>query len=214
MSELVTKAAFGTIVCGGIVGGGFLIKNSLNSEDKSLSSKLKDKKYKLLSFDNTHNNHWTNIVTAYKTQTTSNANLKIKGVAISGTTENDLKSLKTVCQSIVEADFSQSNYDLAIKWCVIPETVSERITKDGKKILQLDSTDNREKTSWTALVTKHKEEKNNNKKFASLTLNTATDDSEINKLREKCKEIKDKKNYESDYESSYQKFNDFCSVVI
>ncbi|CBY93358.1 hypothetical protein HF1_13500 [Mycoplasma haemofelis str. Langford 1] len=214
MNGLATKAACGTAACGGVVGGSFLIKNSLNSEDKSLAAKLKDQKYKLLAFDNTHNNHWTSIASAYKEQTTSKADLKIQGITISGTTESDLTALKGACKSIVEADFSKANHDLAIKWCVIPETVSERISKDGKKVLKLDSTDSNEKSSWTSLVTKHKEVQGTDKKFSDLTLNTATDDNEISKLREKCKGIKDKKNYETDYDSSYQKFSDFCSVTI
>ncbi|AEG73652.1 hypothetical protein MHF_1418 [Mycoplasma haemofelis Ohio2] len=208
------KLLLGSVSLGGVVGGGFLIKNySSTPEDKSLSSKLRSKKYELLSFNNDHDSHWGNIADAYKTQTESNSKLKINNTTITGKETADLTSLKNACKAILEADFSQANYDLAIKWCVVPETVSSRMDKDGRKVLKLDSTDSQESTIWEDLMKKHNSETTANKKFSDLTETLETGETGIAKLRGKCSSVKDKKTYEADYESSYQKIHDFCSVA-
>ncbi|AEW45219.1 hypothetical protein MHC_01765 [Mycoplasma haemocanis str. Illinois] len=207
--NIVTKISAGVLGAGSVAGGGFLVSQYLPKENKStLSDKLQKEGFYPLE---KNNSQWTKTLAEYN-------KVKNKGDEVFEASTDDLKEdqLKNKCEALLRKEnYSEIEKAKTIRWCTNPVSIKDRIEKLGRR--SLNDTDNsaEDKSVWAELVKKHLSSNAQNKLSASidtLTGDTQVDDARINKLREGCRNLKDKTSIEKDFLSNYSKFLDWCSV--
>ncbi|AEW45248.1 hypothetical protein MHC_01910 [Mycoplasma haemocanis str. Illinois] len=207
--NIAAKVTLGTLGMGGAIGGGFLASKHLLKENKStLFDQLKKEGFNPIHHDNPQ---WNTTLSKY------NAVKGNENEAFATSNESlTEKQLKDECESILKKEsYSEAEKTKAIRWCTIPISIKDRITKLGRRSLNDVDGNATDKDTWINMVKKHLDAKAQNKlgvNINALSTSEEVDDTRINSIKKGCRDLKDKTSIEKDYLSDYSKFLDWCSV--
>ncbi|CBY92827.1 hypothetical protein HF1_08190 [Mycoplasma haemofelis str. Langford 1] len=194
----------------GLGGGAYLLhKNSQPSpiekpsipEKKTIQDKLQKEGFQILN--SSEGQHWGTLKDAYNSAKSEES--KVFAVINSNIDENKLKDL---CKSALEKDEEDASYSKAKRWCVVPVTVSDYLSKLGRRALSTASSGETDKDQWEKLAAKYESAPD---KIASVT-SLGADNNKWSTLRQKCGELGAKKNYEDNFDTNLASSKVWCSV--
>ncbi|AEW45518.1 hypothetical protein MHC_03290 [Mycoplasma haemocanis str. Illinois] len=200
MSKLVFSSLAGLGGAVGIGGGIYLLnKNSesLNTEKrKTVKSKLQSEKFTPL---NSGDSHWNKLKEEYN---------KVKGEAskVFKTSDSpiDENQLKELCRVALEKDEDDESYSKAKRWCVVPVDISTHLKNWNLTALPTGDSGTNGQNEWTTLSSTYN---SSSHKIAGVqTLNSP----EWQTLKNECKKLGDKKNYEDDFDASFSSSKIWC----
>ncbi|AEG73248.1 hypothetical protein MHF_0993 [Mycoplasma haemofelis Ohio2] len=182
-------AGLGTIA----TGGGIYLANASSAEKNTVRLKLQDEKYIILKPDDS--GHWRVSLEKYR----SSHNDK------SSYTE---KNLKDLCASLLEKKDSElASYNEAKKYCVVPNTISQRLTALEFNPLKTGEADDTDK--WKKLSAEYKKGEGDFKKLSGLESNSINDDGKA--LKDKCKDVFSKDHWTENYDTLLESSKDWCT---
>ncbi|CBY92910.1 hypothetical protein HF1_09020 [Mycoplasma haemofelis str. Langford 1] len=204
MSKFIVPSLAGLGGAAGIGGGLYLMNGNSQtpnkSEDKTIRSKLKKAGFDIL--DTNGSAHWGDLKTQYnKAKQTAS---KIFDTGDKDVTEDELKGL---CKVALDKGEEDASYEKAKRWCVVPVSVTAHLNKWGLKAISTEKSGDTQQTKWTELASKYGTGENKIKDVATLTGSNTWET-----LRDKCKEIGEKKNYEDDFDAHLLPFQGWCST--
>ncbi|CBY92916.1 hypothetical protein HF1_09080 [Mycoplasma haemofelis str. Langford 1] len=183
-------------------GGGIYLasKNLPSSEEKNtILLKLQNDRYTLLkSNDSNHQDHWKTSKEKYISSHSDKSSY----------TEKDLKDL---CTSLLgKKDSELEAYNEARKYCVVPNTISQRLTALGLRPLKTGESEDTEK--WKKLSVEYKKGGENFKKLNDLEHSTINDETTTGQsLRNKCKDVFAKDHWIENYDTLLDSSKDWCT---
>ncbi|AEG72788.1 hypothetical protein MHF_0516 [Mycoplasma haemofelis Ohio2] len=187
-----------TAALGGAVGGGFLIKNAISSDEKpTVSTRLVSEGFELLNAS--HTSHWSTSLSKYNSKKAS------------GAADISEDKLKSICQELLSKDKeAEEDYKKARRYCVVPQNVSTRLSKLGLNVLT--TTENTHQQQWTSLAASYVTKGTGNNQIESLTLQSAnSDQTNWSKLRDQCKVVVEKDHWEENFDSYLEKAKMWCT---
>ncbi|AEW45599.1 hypothetical protein MHC_03695 [Mycoplasma haemocanis str. Illinois] len=199
MSKFLIPTIAGLGVAG--VGGGIYLahKNFENpvSEKKTVRTKLQKAKFKIPSKED--NQHWTSIKTAY-----NNVRTHADKVFSTSSSEVGEEDLKRLCEEALEKDENDTSYDKAKRWCVVTTTISSYLKEWGMNALPTSDSNNEKQSEWTKLSGEYA---SSNSKIAGVD---SLSSEAWKNLRSECKKLGDKKNYDDDFDTSFESSKIWC----
>ncbi|AEW45567.1 hypothetical protein MHC_03535 [Mycoplasma haemocanis str. Illinois] len=203
MSKFVLYSMAGVGGAAGIGGGIYLLhENSKASkpEKRTIKSKLIKAGFKVL--DTSDSQHWTTLKNEYN-------KVKQESTKAFETHTQDIneEKLKSLCQSYLEKDEEDLSYGKVKRWCMVPVTVSNHLESIGRKALSTANSGDTDKSHWETLATKYD---NSSDKIASL--DNLGSGQKWEALRNKCKDLGDKKNYEDEFDANLSASVTWCSI--
>ncbi|AEW45598.1 hypothetical protein MHC_03690 [Mycoplasma haemocanis str. Illinois] len=194
---VASLAGIGTAATGG---GAYLLSQhfSIFEEKNTVLLKLKNDRYTPLTSDTSHQTHWNSSLEKYK----SSHNDK------SSYTEKELKGL---CANLFEKkDSEEGAYNEARKYCVVPNTISQRLTTLGYQSLKTGDSEDTDK--WKKLSSEYKKKGANFKKLNDLEHSSINDEGSTGKiLREKCRDVLAKDHWTESYDALLDSTLDWCT---
>ncbi|AEG73153.1 hypothetical protein MHF_0895 [Mycoplasma haemofelis Ohio2] len=198
MSKVALSSLAGLGGAAGLGGGIYLLNKDSKIEvikKGTVKSRLQSEKFTPL---NPNDSHWNKLKEEYN---------KVKGEASkvfetsdSGIDENKLKEL---CGVALEKDENDASYSKAKRWCVVPVNVSAHLKNWNLTALPTEDGASKQ-TEWTNLSNTYS---SSNQKIAGVeTLNP----SEWQTLRNECKKLGAKNNYDDDFDSSFASSKIWC----
>ncbi|AEW45144.1 hypothetical protein MHC_01390 [Mycoplasma haemocanis str. Illinois] len=195
-------ALLGFAAAGAVGGGIYFIYPNSPKPITTLKERLKKEKYSVLSDDD--NQNWQTVLSKYNSSEHKQNNRFVSG---NGTTS--LEDLKRVCSSTLAMEEGDSiSYERVKLWCTVPRTVQERLKDLGIDVLKT-SGDTEDKSKWVALESEYKETGNNDIK--DFQVDSVTNDTSWQKLRNKCNEYIAKDKWSSEYDYYLDKASKWCS---
>ncbi|AEG73253.1 hypothetical protein MHF_0998 [Mycoplasma haemofelis Ohio2] len=198
MSKALIPALTGLSAAG--IGGGIYLahKNSERPapEKKTIRDRLQKAKFKIPTNDD---NHWASIKAAY-----NNVKSHSDKVFSTSTSEVGEEDLKRLCEEALEKDEGDTSYDKAKRWCVVTTTISSYLKELGINALPTDDSKNEKQNEWTKLAGEYSA--SNNKISGVDSLNGDA----WKNLRSECKKLGDKKNYDDDFDTSFESSKIWC----
>ncbi|AEW45212.1 hypothetical protein MHC_01730 [Mycoplasma haemocanis str. Illinois] len=188
----------------GIGGAGFLAYKHLYPP-KQISDHLKEEKFVLLNHSEEHKAHWTTLLGEYNKQKTHKNNIFTD-------VGKDLKveELQEACRKALgESVDNEEIYSKAKKWCVVPVTLSEHLSKHQFRSLSTEDNNNSDQSIWEGKVTEHEKPDNSNRRIKDLS---GVNQDKWKTIMSECKNISNKKNYENEFNSYFEKYKDWCSI--
>lgn len=207
-----------------IGGGAYGLTQLLSQED--IASKLKARKYEILTEDPKHEEHWTSILESYKKVAATNSPLKFEGFNGENKSPehpNAKDKLKELCKETISKaiseDDKEASYNKAKKWCVVPQTVSQRLTRDGLMSLntsKAEASENLHKKQWEDKIADYIKSDNQHKITKPIWADDqqpkTSDPADIKKLIEQCKKLQETKTHQEDYETIFEDAKRWCAV--
>ncbi|AEW45595.1 hypothetical protein MHC_03675 [Mycoplasma haemocanis str. Illinois] len=204
MSKLVVSSLVGIGGAAGIGGGIYWMygnsKAPSKTEIKTIQSRLEKAGFDIL--DTNGSSHWSDLKTQYNNA--KQTAYKIFGTGNRDITEDELKSL---CKDALKKGEDDSSYEKAKRWCVVPVSIAAHISKLGFTPISTEKSGNTQQEKWTELASKYGTGENKIK-----DVNTLSGSNTWETLRDKCKEIGDKKNYDDDFDSHLLSSQSWCST--
>ncbi|AEW45252.1 hypothetical protein MHC_01930 [Mycoplasma haemocanis str. Illinois] len=188
-----------TASLGGVVGGGFLIKNAISSKEKqTLSTRLTSEGFELLN--DSHSSQWSTSLSKYNSK---------KASGVEGISEDKLKS---ICKELLSKDKrSEEDYNKAKRYCVVPQNISTRLSKLG--FTALNTTESTHQQQWTTLATAYVTKGTGNNQIESLSLQAENSNKDNwSKLRDKCKVVVEKDHWTEDFDAYLEKAKMWCTL--
>ncbi|OAL09942.1 hypothetical protein A6V39_03455 [Candidatus Mycoplasma haematobovis] len=173
--------------------------------NKSVSELLGLNHFKTVSFDNSENNTWDEIVIAYKGPEISPAE---KFETVTATTNDEIREqLKKACQEIIDKPTqSLSIYNKAIRWCVIPQTARIRLQLKEKIALDIS----KDEKIWAGIAKQYVEK---NITIDGFTLAGKNGDKELaQEMNKGCQPLLDVKNWDKDFETKSERAEKLCAI--
>ncbi|OAL10455.1 hypothetical protein A6V39_00125 [Candidatus Mycoplasma haematobovis] len=202
---------------GGVAGGGYLLHRQLSADN--IGKKLEANGYKLLS--ETEDSVWTKILEHYKGRIEAGKkDLQFDDFDGKTPPSNTTDVLKSKCKKVLaEVTGNEENYKKAERWCTLPKPLTEILEKKGYRILKSDAAKDDDPSEWDKKLEAYDKSDETSKKFSDLDLkapskNLEKDAKTRNKLKEKCKALKDKKHYEKDFETELDKSILWCAIQV
>ncbi|AEG73571.1 hypothetical protein MHF_1335 [Mycoplasma haemofelis Ohio2] len=159
---------------------------------KSVSQVLSNNKYKPL--DTTKPDSWTSILSKYNS-----------AYSVTKTTSD----LQNECRGLLDKEgFSTEDYQKARRWCVETQSVEKRLGLFNRKVLSTsaDTDDN----TWKERITAHKGEHSN-----KLSHTFGDDESKnVQDIKAECGKLNSKESIDEDFEGSFSKSYEWCSVSV
>ncbi|AEW45655.2 hypothetical protein MHC_03985 [Mycoplasma haemocanis str. Illinois] len=166
-----------------------------NSQKETVGTRLISENYELLN--NSHTDQWKTSFSKYNEKKESN------------TANIDEAQLKSICKNLISKDkTSDLDYKKAKLYCVVPQGVSERLSKLGFKVLNTKDTTHQDK--WTKLATSYVTNGKGDKQIESLNLTDSTSNN-WSTLRDNCKTIIEKSHWEESFDSYLKKSKMWCT---
>ncbi|CBY92975.1 hypothetical protein HF1_09670 [Mycoplasma haemofelis str. Langford 1] len=168
------------------------------SQKENVGTRLVSESFELLN--DSHKEQWKTSLEKYNEK---------KGANDSNIDETKLKA---ICKSLISKDkTSEVDYKKAKLYCVVPQGVSERLSKLGFKVL--NTSDTTHQNEWTKLATSYITNGKGDKQIESLTLTTpsGSPDNNWSTLKENCKTILGKSHWEESFDSYFEKSKMWCT---
>ncbi|OAL10498.1 hypothetical protein A6V39_00340 [Candidatus Mycoplasma haematobovis] len=203
----VAKGLIGLGISGGIAGGGYALFPS--STKNEITKELISKHYTILTNDPSNKTHWDSIIASYKALTTPPQN-SLKFAELTGNEDDAVSKLQGICNKLLNPS-SSTTLDTdkkAEKWCVEPISVSAILEKRGIKQIA-----NSAQTNWESKIILHRSEQDTNKKISNLSIGTTgtINPEHLTDIKNKCRDIGNKKNHEDKYDENLTKFTSWCA---
>ncbi|AEG72641.1 hypothetical protein MHF_0362 [Mycoplasma haemofelis Ohio2] len=194
------------LMAAGAIGGGVYFAYPSSSDPKPIATirgKLTKEKYVILQEGDSQ--HWQAVLDKYNSAEYKGKRFTTK----EGTTS--LEDLKKDCSTTLSKEEGDSSYEKAKLWCTVPRTVQERLKDLGIEVLKTEGDDENtgDKSKWVALEGEYRNKGNNDIK--ELQLDTTTNDTSWQKLRNKCKEHIGKDKWSDEYDYYLDKVAKWCS---
>nr|WP_014272203.1 hypothetical protein [Mycoplasma haemocanis] len=207
-------------LCGGAVGScsvvaaGYHFLNThqeIPTVKKTVGDYLRDEKFSLLSYKDGNSSEWSKVLSKYKS---SGEDSKFSDLNLdSGEDNSNIFKLKEKCKAIVEGEFEKGIHDKAKKWCVIPQSIKERMASLSDVALDY-SNEKSKNTSMDAWKEKIKTYKGNEGLSSNSTWSSVHDeDTKIEAIKKDCKSFLEgeSRSYDSDFEEKYRKAITWCT---
>ncbi|AEW45519.1 hypothetical protein MHC_03295 [Mycoplasma haemocanis str. Illinois] len=167
-----------------------------SSKTNTIKDRLINEKYQLLKEGDS--SHWTESLKKYKEKHPSESSY-------------DEPKIKKLCQDLVgRVNFSKEDYNKAKKYCVVPQTISERLK--ALEFTLLDTNGSNSTTKWKSLSDEYKNTGENDKKLSDLNKSeVGNGDSNGDKLKSKCKDVSSKTHWEDNYDSLLENTKRWCT---
>ncbi|AEG73254.1 hypothetical protein MHF_0999 [Mycoplasma haemofelis Ohio2] len=199
-----SKLGLASLAGAGGIGGGFGIYklygssgDEKSSSPRTIADKLRDEKFSILGSGSAQ--HWQNIKTEYDKKKSDSTKV------FSSTGQ-----LEDVCKEVLAKPEEDPDYQKAKRWCVTPVTISEHLSKFSLKVL--NTSDTTDQGEWIKKVTEYEKPENADKKIADLT--TLNGSNKEEQIRNKCKEITNKKSYEDSFFELLDKSKLWCFIPL
>ncbi|AEG73155.1 hypothetical protein HF1_08180 [Mycoplasma haemofelis str. Langford 1] len=201
----MSKLAFASAAGLGAAGtGGFGVYhfyfNNSNPEDKSLRARLISEKFKILTNKQEDQTHWETLKTAYEA-IKKNADKSFK-VTEQAVTTDDLKSF---CEEHLKSE-KEDLYSKVKRWCVVPVTVANHLSNLNLTPLSTETSGEPNKAEWEGLAENYN---NSEDKISDLQITGKT---QWTNLRDKCKNLGTKKNYEDEFDANLKSSIRWCAL--
>ncbi|AEG73251.1 hypothetical protein HF1_09140 [Mycoplasma haemofelis str. Langford 1] len=161
-------------------------KTEVTVEVRNLRSKLTSQGFTILTSAPENQKHWEEIKTEYD---------KVKAIPSKSfhptSQEVTIPYLQDLCKTQLEQD-RDDLFENVKRWCVVPTTISNHLVNLKLTPLSISDSDEPDKSNWEALA---KEYGTSGEQVSDWTIPP----SEWKKLKEKCKEVSGKKNYDDDF---------------
>ncbi|OAL10603.1 hypothetical protein A6V39_00865 [Candidatus Mycoplasma haematobovis] len=213
----VAKAGIALGVLGGASGLGYVAIQQFTTTN-DIASKLAKENYQLL---NNSSSDWTQILASYKEVIKTKTELKFGDFDGTTPTTDTEKELQRLCNEATKLDLSKdtnnTTYNKAKKWCTKPKPLTSVLKDKGYRMLKTDAQGDHESDLWdTKLESYNTSTANASKKFSGLDLLTQNvlkkDEATRNKLRERCRNLENKKHYEKEFEDKLDQAILWCST--
>ncbi|AEW45520.1 hypothetical protein MHC_03300 [Mycoplasma haemocanis str. Illinois] len=196
---LVSVVGVGAVGTGGIGVYHFYFKD-IRSNDKNLRSLLVAKKFKILTNEQEDQTHWETLKAEYdKVKSNPDKSFKVTDKAI---TVDDLKAF---CKDHLNSK-REDLYSKVKKWCVVPVTIVNHLKNLNLTPLSTETSGEPDKAKWEALADNYNKSED---KISGLSISNK---GEWTKLREKCKELGAKKNYEDEFDANLKSSIRWCAL--
>ncbi|AEG73241.1 hypothetical protein MHF_0986 [Mycoplasma haemofelis Ohio2] len=194
--------ASGAGLCGaaGVGCGAYFLSENLNShvdttvltsKNKTIKAHLQGDGFEVLDV-NKHHDHWTTLTQKYK---------ELSGKLDGDDSNIDESKLKGLCQEALEKDYVEgSTYDQAIKWCIVPVTITSHLQKGGYTAFTTDIL-NKPQHKWVVDTYD-----NGWDKISSLDAISK----DASKLISECTKAGGKHNYEKDFYRDFVSIRQWC----
>ncbi|CBY92876.1 hypothetical protein HF1_08680 [Mycoplasma haemofelis str. Langford 1] len=193
-------AAASTAGVGAASAGGFGVYNFYfkDSEDRSLRAKLISEKFTILTNKPEDRQHWEELKGKYNES--KNIANKVFKVSDKEVTVDDLKDL---CKDYLSRE-QEDLYSKVKRWCIVPVTVDNHLRNLKLTPLSTQDSGNTDQDKWEALAGGYK---NSNDKITGLEV---ADKNAWASLKNKCKELISKKNYEDEFDTNLKSSMRWC----
>ncbi|AEW45566.1 hypothetical protein MHC_03530 [Mycoplasma haemocanis str. Illinois] len=193
---VVSTAGIGAAGTGGFGIYNFYLKNS---KDGSLKAKLISEKFTLLTNKQEDSKHWEELKNKYNA---------IKGSADKAFEVSDkeltVDDLKALCRDYLNRG-QENLYSKVKRWCVVPVTVSDHLKTLKLNLLSTENNGTTDKDKWESLASGYK---SSNDKIVGLEV---ADKNAWTTLRDKCKDLITKKNYEDEFDINLKSAARWCT---
>nr|WP_052663343.1 hypothetical protein [Mycoplasma haemofelis] len=203
--QLAMASSAGLCGVAGIGCGAYFLSENLNSyvdssiltsKNKTIRSHLQGDGYVILETDK-HDNHWATLTQKYK-----DLKGKLRG-ADEDNSNIDTAQLKSLCQEALEQEYAEGHtYAQTTKWCVIPTSVTNHLTRKGFKKLTEELLKD-PKHQW--IVDTYDNGHYQIKGVTSINKDSKT-------LVTKCDEAGEKQNYDDDFHSHLASVRQWCFI--
>ncbi|AEG73161.1 hypothetical protein HF1_08240 [Mycoplasma haemofelis str. Langford 1] len=199
MSKLAAASMAGLGAAGASGFGAYhLYSQKPKHEIKTIQDKLVSEGFKILQ--KSEQSHWTTLKGEYnKIKTDTN-----KAFATTNTDINE-DGLKALCEEFLKKEKEDSSYSKAKRWCVVPVSVTHHLTNLGFTALNTEGAGSQ--TTWEGLVSEYEDSKNSSHKISGLD---TLADTKWEKIRDKCKEIMAKQNYDDSFDTNLESSKRWC----
>ncbi|AEW45152.1 hypothetical protein MHC_01430 [Mycoplasma haemocanis str. Illinois] len=211
------------IACGvgamGVVGTGcyFVSTNLETSKKKTIANRLSKEKFILLNFETGNLEEWKSVLKEY--EKVGNVD-KFDGISLDTTSSDkdgkNIASLKAACKDlVVKEDLSEDLYRKARRWCVIPQSIKDRMEALGDKILDYTS-EKSSNASWAAWEEKIKTYTGKEIiSTGSAWSSPSSNDAKVDAIKKDCKSFLEgaSRTYDSDFEEKYKKAITWCGLL-
>ncbi|AEG72720.1 hypothetical protein MHF_0444 [Mycoplasma haemofelis Ohio2] len=175
------------------------------STSKSVSDRLTEEKFVLLNDSEEHKTHWTELLGEYNKQKAHK-----NKIFTDGSKDLTVDELKGACKKALgDGSDSTEVYSKSKRWCVVPTTLSEHLSKHSFKSLSTEDNNNPDQSAWEGKVTEHEKPDNANRRIKDLS---GVNQDKWKAVMGECKNVSGKKNYEDEFDSYFEKYKDWCSV--
>ncbi|AEG73238.1 hypothetical protein MHF_0983 [Mycoplasma haemofelis Ohio2] len=192
-----TVATMAGIGSAGLGGGIYLASGNNNPEvvEETIKSKLLKDKYVPLEANSPH---WAKSLEKYNSSR-------------SGQTAYTQEQLKELCEGLFKKEeIGSDDYNVAKKYCVIPQKISERLKALSFKTIDTTGSDSSTTEKWKKLSKAYKSQGSGNKQLDNLA-NSGVDDQDGSALKNKCKDVFDKEHWDQHYDTLLERSKLWCT---
>nr|WP_014272654.1 hypothetical protein [Mycoplasma haemocanis] len=184
----------------GVLGAYYFGVFSTNKND--IRSKLIESNWVILEDSNKeHESHWSTALKKYKEKHSDKNQL----------TESQLKG---ICKDLLNSE-DDKNYEEARKYCVVPRTISERLSDLKFQLLNTTAgtSNNADQQKWTSVVNKYKTEGIETKELDGLKTSSLNNDgTNWSTLKDKCKTVSEKDHWSEKYDLLVEGSKTWCTL--
>nr|WP_045118523.1 hypothetical protein [Mycoplasma haemocanis] len=213
-SSVIFKSVIAAGATGGVLGGAYLVTPYVFPKKESIRSKLEKAGWNILLHTG-RDSEWTAIYEKYKSKETNDLSKLDGTVTKNESNDTGIPKLKKSCESALSKEFSESLYKAAVRWCVTPISVENRLQHLGgyTKINIDENNTTLDHETWKQREVTFKSNSSKNSSDFGITFPASTNNQESNikEIKKGCKKHLEKKNYEDDFESSIQNARNWCN---
>ncbi|AEW45596.1 hypothetical protein MHC_03680 [Mycoplasma haemocanis str. Illinois] len=194
---VATIAGLGSV---GIGGGIYLAsgKSNFKTVKETIQSRLlKDKYTPLNSDESNHSSYWATSLEKYN-------------AARSGQTAYTQDQLKGMCKDIFNKEENSDDYNVARKYCVIPQKISERLSALSFKAIDTTGSDSGTTEKWKKLSKEYKSTDSADKQLDNLA-SSGVNEQDGTALKGKCKDVLAKEHWDQNYDSLLERSKIWCT---
>ncbi|AEG73234.1 hypothetical protein MHF_0979 [Mycoplasma haemofelis Ohio2] len=173
-----------------------------STNENSIRSKLIKNKWVVLEDSKEdHKSHWSTSLSKYKGKYTNKDSLS----------EDQLKG---ICKDLLNSE-DDKNYEEARRYCVVPRTISERLSDLDFKLLNITTgtSNNEDQQKWTDIVNKYKTKGTDTKELDGLKANSlTTENTNWSTLKDKCKSVSEKDHWSEKYDLLVENSKTWCTL--
>ncbi|CBY92907.1 hypothetical protein HF1_08990 [Mycoplasma haemofelis str. Langford 1] len=173
-----------------------------STNENSIRSKLIKNKWVVLEDSKEdHKSRWGTSLSKYKGKYTNKDSLS----------EDQLKG---ICKDLLNSE-DDKNYEEARRYCVVPRTISERLSDLDFKLLNITTgaSNNGDQQKWTDIVNKYKAKGTDTKELDDLKANSlTTENTNWSTLKDKCKSVSEKDHWSEKYDLLVENSKTWCTL--
>ncbi|CBY92823.1 hypothetical protein HF1_08150 [Mycoplasma haemofelis str. Langford 1] len=197
MSKTFAISLAGATGAVGTAAAGAYHYGAFSSKSPNIGDRLQTEKYTLLKESDSTN--WTKSLAQYKKKNSDKSTY----------TEKELKDL---CKKLLSQEERENDsYSEARKYCVVPTTISGRLTSLNLNVL--DATGSGDVEKWKGLSKEYKTKGIDSKKLDDLVNTNISDENDSgNTLKSKCKTVLEKEHWDDNYDSLIKGAESWCTL--